>query len=159
MLQHRLLPWCHSHPLTEYNMTPKTLTTLNSHKPLCYSMCCDVISDSFLTGLAAVKKTKRLSCVWMAEKRREGEMGGKLNLVPSCAVFTLALWGRRVKTQRRSKKAEGLVFHSAVSGTSGTVQEVKWGGKSDDALEQTNLNLTSKYFQHQVGNVHYIVSY
>ena len=110
MLQHRLLPWCHSHPLTEYNMTPKTLTTLNSHKPLCYSMCCDVISDSFLTGLAAVK-TKRLSCVWMAEKRREGEMGGKLNLVPSCAVFTLALWGGRVKTRGGARrKLRALYF-------------------------------------------------
>ena len=86
-------------------------------------------------------------------------MGGKLNLVPSCAVFTLALWGRRVKTQRRSKKAEGLVFHSAVSGTSGTVQEVECGGKSDDVLEQTNLNLTSKSLQHQVEKVHHYIEF
>ena len=72
-------------------------------------------------------------------------MGEKLNLVPSCAVFTLALWGGRVKTQGGARRAEGLVFHSAVSGTSGTVHEVKWGGKSGDALEQTNLNLTTGF--------------
>ena len=88
-------------------------------------------------------------------------MGGKLNLVPSCAVFTLALWGGRVKknTRRSKKKAEGLVFHSAVSGTSGTVQEVKCGGKRDDGLEQTNLNLTSKSFQHQVDKVHHHIEF
>ena len=67
--------------------------------------------------------------------------------------------GGEKHTRRGKKKAEGLVFHSAVSGTSGTVQEVKWGGKSDDVLEQTSLNLTSKSFQHQVGKVHYHIDF
>ena len=97
-------------------------------------------------------KTKRPSCVWMAEKRERERNGRKTKLGPKlCGIYARSL-GRAGKNTRRSKKkAEGLVFHSAVSGTSGTVQEVKWGGKSDDVLEQTNLNLTSKSFQHQVG--------
>ena len=81
---------------------------------------------------------------------RKTKLGPKL-----CGIYARSL-GRAGKNTRRSKKkAEGLVFHSAVSGTSGTVQEVKCGGKRDDGLEQTNLNLTSKSFQHQVDKVHH----
>lgn len=98
--------------------------------------------------------------MWMVEERERN--GRKTKLGPKlCGIYARSL-GRAGKNTRRSKKkAEGLVFHSAVSGTSGTVQEVKWGGKSDDALEQTNLimNLTSKPFQHQVGKVHYHIEF